>query len=44
MDALPFDECVAEIHKRVIDRMKWVWTDDIDSEYDLAVEKIKRPQ
>lgn len=37
MEALPFDECVEEIHKRVIDRMKWVWTDDIDSEYSLAV-------
>ena len=37
MEALPFDECVEEIHKRFIDRMKWVWTDDIDSEYSLAV-------
>lgn len=40
MEALPFDECVAEIHNRVIDRMKWVWTDDIDSEYSLAVTKM----
>ena len=37
MKDLPFDECVPEIHKRVINRMRWVWTDDIDAEYDQAV-------
>lgn len=37
MKDLPFEECVPEIHKRVIDRMRWVWTDDIDAEYDQAV-------
>jgi len=37
MEHLSFDECVPEIHKRVVDRMKWVWTDDIDAEYDEAV-------
>jgi len=37
MKDLSFDECVPEIHKRVVDRMKWVWTDDIDVEYDEAV-------
>ncbi|OCT53996.1 Salicylate hydroxylase [Cladophialophora carrionii] len=37
MKDLPFDECVPEIHKRVINRMKWIWTDDIDAEYDQAV-------
>lgn len=39
MKDLPFDECVPEIHKRVIDRMRWVWTDDIDAEYDQAVNR-----
>lgn len=37
MKDLSFDECVPEIHKRVIDRMRWVWSDDIDAEYDQAV-------
>ncbi|OAP65091.1 hypothetical protein AYL99_01063 [Fonsecaea erecta] len=41
MKDLPFDQCVPEIHKRVIDRMRWVWTDDIDAEYDQAVKKRK---
>ncbi|KIY02000.1 uncharacterized protein Z520_02138 [Fonsecaea multimorphosa CBS 102226] len=41
MKDLPFDQCVPEIHKRVIDRMRWVWTDDIDAEYDQAVKKQK---
>lgn len=41
MKDLPFDQCVPEIHKRVIDRMKWVWTDDIDAEYDEAVKGYK---
>ena len=41
MKDLPFDQCVPEIHKRVINRMKWIWTDDIDAEYDQAV-KIQR--
>ncbi|KEF54067.1 uncharacterized protein A1O9_09862 [Exophiala aquamarina CBS 119918] len=41
MKDLPFDECVPEIHKRVIDRMRWVWTDDVDAEYDQAVENSK---
>ncbi|KAL6241380.1 hypothetical protein RBB50_011644 [Rhinocladiella similis] len=36
MKDLPFDQCVPEIHKRVINRMKWVWTDDIDAEYEQA--------
>lgn len=39
MKYLPFDQCVPEIHKRVIDRMRWVWTDDIDVEYNLEVKK-----
>jgi salicylate hydroxylase len=37
MKDLPFDQCVPEIHKRVINRMKWIWTDDIDAEYGQAV-------
>lgn len=37
MKDLPFDQCVPEIHKRVINRMKWVWTDDIDAEYEQAM-------
>jgi hypothetical protein len=41
MKDLPFEECVPEIHKRVIDRMRWVWTDDIDAEYDQAVKTRK---
>ncbi|OQV04529.1 FAD binding domain-containing protein [Cladophialophora immunda] len=41
MKDLPFDQCVPEIHKRVIDRMRWVWTDDIDAEYDQAVKRRK---
>ncbi|ETS83222.1 hypothetical protein PFICI_05098 [Pestalotiopsis fici W106-1] len=44
MEALPFEDCVAEIHKRVIGRMQWVWTDDIDSEYNLAIDKINKPR
>lgn len=39
MKDLPFEECVPEIHKRVIDRMRWVWTDEIDAEYDQAVNR-----
>jgi hypothetical protein len=39
MKDLPFEQCVPEIHKRVIDRMRWVWTDNIDGEYEQAVEK-----
>ncbi|OAL40656.1 hypothetical protein AYO20_00392 [Fonsecaea nubica] len=42
MKDLPFDQCVPEIHKRVIDRMRWVWTDDIDAEYDRAVKNRKQ--
>jgi hypothetical protein len=41
MKDMSFDECVPEIHKRVINRMKWVWSDDIDAEYD-AMAKIRR--
>jgi len=41
MKDLPFDQCVPEIHKRVINRMRWVWTDDIDAEYDQAVQRRK---
>jgi salicylate hydroxylase len=41
MKDLPFDQCVPEIHKRVIDRMRWVWTDDIDTEYEQAVKMRK---
>ena len=41
MEHLPFDECVPEIHKRVVNRMKWVWTDDIDAEYDEAVRNCR---
>ena len=41
MKDLSFDECVPEIHKRVVDRMKWVWTDDLDAEYDEAVKGYK---
>ncbi|KAK5196282.1 hypothetical protein LTS03_003964 [Exophiala xenobiotica] len=41
MKDLPFDQCVPEIHKRVINRMRWVWTDDIDAEYDDARKKLK---
>lgn len=41
MAGLPFDECVPEIHNRVIDRMRWVWADDIDAEYDLAVKAVR---
>ena len=41
MEHLPFDECVPEIHKRVVNRMKWVWTDDIDAEYDEAVKDCR---
>jgi len=37
MKDLPFNECVPEIHRRVVDRMRWVWTDDIDAEYNEAV-------
>lgn len=39
MKDLPFEECVPEIHNRVINRMRWVWTDDIDAEYDQAVQR-----
>lgn len=39
MKDLPFAQCVPEIHKRVVNRMKWVWTDDIDAEYDAVVNK-----
>lgn len=41
MEHLPFDKCVPEIHRRVVDRMKWVWTEDIDAEYDEAVRGCK---
>jgi salicylate hydroxylase len=41
MKDLPFDQCVPEIQRRVIDRMRWVWADDIEAEYDLAAEKMK---
>ena len=41
MKDLPFDQCVPEIHKRVINRMRWIWTDDIDAEYDEAVKNRK---
>ncbi|EXJ68584.1 uncharacterized protein A1O5_08378 [Cladophialophora psammophila CBS 110553] len=41
MKDLPFDQCVPEIHRRVIGRMRWVWTDDIDAEYDQAVKNRK---
>jgi salicylate hydroxylase len=39
MRDMSFDECVPEIHKRVINRMKWVWSDDIDAEYDQMVKE-----
>lgn len=42
MKELSFDECVPEIHKRIINRMRWLWTDDIDAEYDLAKVKVNR--
>ncbi|KAK9786651.1 putative FAD-binding domain-containing protein [Seiridium cardinale] len=44
MKDLPFDQCVPEINKLVIDRMRWVWTDNIDSEYDLAVKMKKEAE
>lgn len=44
MKDLPFDQCVPEIHKRVINRMKWVWTDDIDAEYDQAVKSMEESE
>jgi salicylate hydroxylase len=37
MKDLPFEDCVPEINKRLMNRMRWVWTDDVDSEYDQAV-------
>ncbi|KAH6652224.1 hypothetical protein BKA67DRAFT_520332 [Truncatella angustata] len=43
MKDLPFDQCVPEINRRVQARMGWIWTDDIDAEYDLAVENRRKP-
>lgn len=37
MKNMPFDECVPIIHQKLVDKMKWIWNDDIDAEYDQAV-------
>jgi salicylate hydroxylase len=41
MKDLPFDQCVPEIRKRLMSRMKWVWTDDIDAEYNRVAREIR---
>lgn len=41
MKDLTFEQCVPEIHKRVIDRMRWIWHDDLDEVYDQTVKDCK---
>lgn len=37
MKNLPFGECVQEIGRTLENKMKWIWNDDIDAEYEQAV-------
>ena len=36
-----FEECIPELRNRLKDRMKWVWTEDIDAAYDENAGKTK---
>lgn len=31
-----YNDCVPEVAESIRDRMKWVWTEDIDDAYDKA--------
>jgi len=36
MEGLSYDECLPLVAERLRNRMKWVWTEDIDEAYELA--------
>jgi salicylate hydroxylase len=41
MSDLTFDQCMPLVKARIESRMKWIWTDDIDSAYEAAMSIMK---
>ena len=36
----PYEECLPLVRDSLKDRMKWVWTEDIDASYEAARKKM----
>lgn len=41
MSGLTFDQCMPLVKTRIESRMKWIWTDDIDTAYEAAMSILK---
>ena len=40
MKGLSYEQCIPAVRQRLRDRMKWIWTEDIDSVYEASKQSM----